>query len=53
MILDGVSYSVIHLVGSYYTCGVAPSSQSSSLTCTLGGTYVSCVSPDATLLMIR
>ena len=43
------------LVGSYCTYGVDPSSQSFkviSITCTLGGTCVLCVSPHATLLII-
>ena len=56
MILDGVSHSAIHfgrVILSRIYIMVEPSrSQSSSLTCTLGGTYVSCVFPNNPLLII-
>ena len=54
MVLDGVCYPVIHFcrVILYVWCNPL-FVVSLSLACNLGGTYVRCVAPDATLLMIR
>ena len=51
MILDEVFYYVIYFGRAVLYVWGSPLVVSLFLACTLGGTYVSCVSPDATLLM--